>query len=144
MDKKCTSHAVFGGEKNERQVLQVDDCGLSRIGTTPFDHVFGACASTDVLIMLCFNLDSNDYKRCRQASSPSGPWTQMALSRYDHRATSIATSAGKKRSLVAVKKWVETLDEFLAVGSRYPDNIKAEIYNIGTGAWKTVNDYRRS
>ena len=34
-----------------------------------------------------------------------------------------------------------TLDEFLAVGSYYPNNAKAELYNFGTGSWKTVSDY---
>ena len=34
-----------------------------------------------------------------------------------------------------------TLDEFLAVGSAYPANNKAELYNFGSGTWKTVDDY---
>ena len=34
-----------------------------------------------------------------------------------------------------------TLDEFLAVGSWYPNNKKAELYNFGTGAWKMIDDY---
>ena len=90
-------HFLFGGETNKRLVLKIKNCGLSNIGSTPFDHRAGACSSTDEAVILCFNVenkDNNDYKRCRQASSPNGPWTQLALSTYDHRYTSIATSPG--------------------------------------------------
>ena len=87
-------HLIFGGDKAPRQVVQVEDCGLVSIGTIPFNLIYGACGATEDAIVLCFNLDKNDYKRCRQASSSSGPWTQIALSTYDHRAISIATSTG--------------------------------------------------
>ena len=33
------------------------------------------------------------------------------------------------------------LDNFLAVGSWNPENVKAEIYDFGTGNWTTVHDY---
>ena len=33
------------------------------------------------------------------------------------------------------------LDGFLAVGSSRPDNVKAELYDFGTGGWTTVQDY---
>ena len=85
---------IFGGNTNKRQVLQIEDCGLIRIGTTEFDHVRGACGSTNTMIVLCFN--SFDAKRCRQASSPTGRWTQMQLSTYHHRFTSIAISQGNQ------------------------------------------------
>ena len=34
-----------------------------------------------------------------------------------------------------------TSDGFLAVGSDYPNNIKAELYGFGTGRWTAVSDY---
>ena len=34
-----------------------------------------------------------------------------------------------------------TLDEFLVVGSHGPYNKKTELYNYGSGAWKSVDDY---
>ena len=97
VDESCgvtfqNKHFIFGGNLNKRQVLQVKYCGLTTIGSTPFDHFEGACGSTDALIILCF--DTFDAKRCRQATLPTGPWTQMALSTYDHRWTSIASSPG--------------------------------------------------
>ena len=87
-------HLIFGDTKNPRQVIQVENCGLISTGTIPFDHIHGACGSNDGVIVLCFNLDTNDYKRCQQAPSSSGPWTQIALSKFEHRDTSTATSPG--------------------------------------------------
>ena len=86
---------IFGGLNNKRQILLIDGCGLISVGSTPFDHSLGACSSTDEVIVLCFNYSStNDAKRCRQASSLNGTWTELALSKNDHRLTSIATSPG--------------------------------------------------
>ena len=83
---------IYGGEQNIRQVLQVIDCGLSSIGTLPFDHEWGACDSANGLILLCF--EGNEPKQCRQATTPLGPWSEMTPSTYDHRRTEIATSPG--------------------------------------------------
>ena len=33
------------------------------------------------------------------------------------------------------------LDNILAVGSRSPDNVKAELYNFVTGSWAVTEDY---
>ena len=80
---------IFGGTSDMRQILKLNDCGLISIGLTPFNNYLSACGSTNEKVILCFNTSrSTDYKRCRQASSPSGPWTQMALSMYEHRQTS--------------------------------------------------------
>merc|ERR1711892_884394 len=100
---------IFGGNTHRRQILQVDSCSLTSVGSIPFDHYRAACGSTAGVIVLCFNYDefatgpdglrrrrdgsdANDAKRCRQATSPSGPWTEMALSTYEHKYTSIAAS----------------------------------------------------
>ena len=83
---------IFGGEVNKRQILQLDDCGLVNIGSTPFDYDFGACCSTDEVILLCF--DVNYLKRCLQASVQTGPWIELAKSSYEHKQVSIATSLG--------------------------------------------------
>ena len=90
---------IFGGASRRDQILQVVDCGLVRIGSTPFYHELSACGSTDDAIMLCFNGDPNadesEYKRCRQAVSPSGPWSELELSTFTHKGASIAISPGK-------------------------------------------------
>ena len=83
---------IYGGSANERQVLQVIDCGLNLIGILPFDHIEGACDSANGLILLCFV--ENESKLCRQAATPLGPWSEMTPSTYDHRWTQIATSPG--------------------------------------------------
>ena len=89
-------HFIFGGT-TPRQVLQVEGCGLVKVGTIPFDLRYGACTATSEVIVLCFDFSvvGDEYKSCQQASSPFGSWTQMVLSMYDHRETSIATSQGK-------------------------------------------------
>merc|ERR1711935_38718 len=117
---------IFGGNKDMRQILQIEKCRLNSIGTTPFKSTFAACSCTSGVIILCFgtgNDDDDDAKLCRQASSPNGPWTQMALSTFNHKSTSIATSP----------------DAFLAVGDLF--SFKAELYNFGTSAWTTTADF---
>ena len=88
-------HFIFGGRKsNARQILQLDDCRLINIGSLAFDHD-GACGSTNGVMVLCFNnAENGDGKRCRQASSPTEQWSEVALSMYEHRHTSVATSKG--------------------------------------------------
>ena len=86
------NHYIYGGDENKRQVLQLIDCSLSLIGTIPFNHEWGACDSSNGIIVLCF--DINNYKRCRQATTPLGEWRELTPSTYEHRITHIATSPG--------------------------------------------------
>ena len=96
---------IFGGRFNSQQILRLDDCGLVSIGLTPFVHYYGASGSTDAMIILCFNVaTTGDSYRCRQASSPIGPWSEMTMSMYEHQLTSIATSPGNQARLVINSK----------------------------------------
>ena len=89
------NYFIFGGEtKNRDQILELKDCGLQNIGTLKFSHYYGACGSRGGVIVLCFNLNPEDNKRCRKASSATGEWTELAQSSYEHRETSIAISPG--------------------------------------------------
>ena len=90
---------LYGGQKYKKQILQISNCDLISIGSFSFFLEHGACGSTDETIFLCFNSNEADTKRCRQASSPTGPWTPMALSDYDHQYISIANSSGYLWSL---------------------------------------------
>ena len=71
-----------------RTNFQINDCGLFNIGPTPFNHYIGACGSTNEAVIRCFSY--SDAITCQQASSPTEPWTQMTLSTYGHKQTSIA------------------------------------------------------
>ena len=81
-------HFLFGPHK----ILQLKDCGLITLGTMEFDHVDGACGSTDGVIVLCFHVHT--IKRCQEAPSPTSPWSELELSNYGHKQTAIATSPG--------------------------------------------------
>ena len=80
-----------------QNILQLDDCKLSQIGTLPFIHNNGAGVSLGGLIILCFNMlaSSPDYKLCRSATSATGgTWTEMELSTYEHDQASMSPSTG--------------------------------------------------
>ena len=67
-----------------------------RIGTLAFNHEFGDCVSvTDDRIYLCFNSETGDGKKCRVGSSPTGQFSEVAPSNYEHRVTRIATNNGE-------------------------------------------------
>lgn len=86
---------IYGGDKwsnTERQVLQLINCTLSLVGNITFGHNWGACDSSNGLIVLCF--DNEHTKQCRQATKPLGPWNDMTPSTYDHHVTMIDMSPG--------------------------------------------------
>ena len=100
-------HYIYGGKVNKRPILQLNDCGLVSIGSLEFDLRQGACGTTNGVIVLCFNIKDQDLKLCRQASSPTGPWSKMSLSLSTHKQTAIATSPGEL-ALVVILKLAET------------------------------------
>ena len=38
---------VFGGDSQKRQISEIDNCALKRIGDLSFDHDSGACTTDD-------------------------------------------------------------------------------------------------
>ena len=86
---------IFGGDKKKNQVSMLNGCKLERVGTLTFDHWLGACAAANQKILLCFNLSVNDGKKCRMASSPTGQFSEISSSKFDHQQTRIAVGEGK-------------------------------------------------
>ena len=87
---------VFGGSANKRQISRLNGYRLERIGSLTFDHYWGACSvMASQYIFLCFNFDSKDTKRCRRSTEPNGTFTEVALSKHDHRYTQISCSESK-------------------------------------------------
>ena len=87
---------VFGGGSKKTQISKVTSCRLEPIGQLAFDHGFGDCLKVaNNKVVLCFNNAGGDSKKCRVASSPTGAFSEMALSQYDHRYTRIATDNGE-------------------------------------------------
>ena len=88
---------VIGGNNSKKtQISKVTSCRLEPVGQLAFDHYFGTCVNVaNNKVILCFNNASGDYNKCRMASSPTGEFSEMAPSQYDHRYTRIATDNGE-------------------------------------------------
>ena len=88
---------VFGGLSQERQISEVTQGELKRIGTLDFDHNLGACSNVDDReIYLCFDLSKYDnMKQCRSAYDPLGKFTKITKSTFEHRWTRTAASPSK-------------------------------------------------
>ena len=92
---------VFGGKNKKTQISKVTSCRLEPIGKLAFDHNFGDCVNVaNIKVVLCFSQNSADNRKCRTASSPTGKFSQMKLSRYDHAQTRIATDDGEFTKLL--------------------------------------------
>lgn len=120
------THYVFGGNRsgasgfNRRQILQIDGCGLTKLGDLDFDHRGASCGSNGNEIFLCF--DFFDQRLCRTASSPTGQFNDVALSKYDHGVAAIGVSP----------------NAVLALGSS-SGHQKGELL-VG-GSWSDIPDY---
>ena len=94
---------IFGGSSKRTQISKVTSCRLAPIGQLTFNHYSGDCVNVaNDKVVLCFNYntgDSGDWKKCRSASSPTGAFTEMTPSQYDHTWTRIATNDGELLNL---------------------------------------------
>merc|ERR1711892_533462 len=116
---------VFGGHSKKTQISTVQSCRLAPTGQLTFEHRLGDCVNVaDKAIVLCFNEAFGDYKKCRVASSPTGAFSEMKQSQYEHRQTRIATD-----------------DELIVVVGSYKDNNKAEILDVDGNDWSNADDY---
>ena len=89
---------VFGGHSQTAryQIAKVQSCRLTPIGKLAFAHYTADCVSVaGKKIVLCFNSTSADRKKCRMAASPTGAFSEMKLSQYEHKYTRIATNDGE-------------------------------------------------
>ena len=102
---------IFGGaisENKARQISRLEGKKLVNIGSLSFDHQFGACSTIGDTIYLCFNSmekwsfsksmemrATNEFKRCRRATSPTGAYVEIVLSNYDHMQTETSASESK-------------------------------------------------
>ena len=88
---------VFGGVGVKRQISEVTDCGLTRVGTLEFDLDSGACTvDNQDRIYLCFNDKRGDLRSCRRGVEPTGDFDLLPFSMFEHRFIRIAASNGEK------------------------------------------------
>ena len=86
---------VFGGSTHTTQISKLSGCALERIGTLAFQHSWGACANVnEESVYLCFNVGSADSKKCRVSISPTGQYTEVTLSLFEHNQVQIGSSPG--------------------------------------------------
>ena len=102
---------VFGGaisENKARQISRLDGTKLANIGSLLFDHQLGACSTIGETIYLCFNsmaewnyytskemLAKKEFQKCRRASSPTGTYAEISLSKEHHMFTRTTSSDSK-------------------------------------------------
>ena len=88
-------HFIFGGDKDKRQISQVNGCQLERVGTLKFGHTRGACANVlNKTVYLCF--DWNSTKKCLKSDHPLGDFEPTENSQYRHGYTRVASSQSKR------------------------------------------------
>merc|ERR1711970_25274 len=121
------NHYIFGGQHNMRQILQVDNCGLTNIGSLPFDFYYGACDKANNGFVLCFA--STQPNTCRKSLSPTGPWTEMAPTKHGYAYNAIAGSP----------------DTVLTVGrinsAEYTGDKTTELYDFDDDSWSEGAKY---
>ena len=98
-------HYIFGGITEMRQISKIEDCKLKNIGKLAFYHRFGTCAtvSNDV-IYLCFNhwpatgtSRATTMNLCRTSQSPTGIFTDITKSLYEHPQAKIVNSDSESK-----------------------------------------------
>ena len=76
-------------------MIQIQNCGLTKIGDLSFNFFNGACSSRlDKEIYLCFENDG-DNKNCRRSTGALEAFVSIASSKYGHDYTRLASSPGK-------------------------------------------------
>ena len=74
-----------------RQISEVTECEVKRIGSLSFNLKFGTCGNSgDREIYLCFDFD--EAKQCRYAVDPLGNFTEVEPTRFNHSESRIAAS----------------------------------------------------
>ena len=87
---------IFGGHNELRQISEVTECGLKRIGTLDFHFLAGACAlMQSTTLILCFDRFNDEGKVCRVANSPTASFKKIQESNYHHYTIKIASNGGK-------------------------------------------------
>ena len=83
---------VIGGQYIwKRQVSEVTDCAVRKVGELDFDLLFGSCASAHDQLYLCFD-KSGDGNVCRRGSDPLGSFSLISSTAHAHSTASMASS----------------------------------------------------
>ena len=86
---------IFGGFNRRRQISQVSDCKLTRVGTLNFDFESSACTTIqESTLILCFDNFGNDGRICRLADKPTGLFNTIIDSNFYHYNSKIASNNG--------------------------------------------------
>ena len=70
----------------------MSDCGLKRLGNLDFDMKGGSCFASNDIMVLCF--DQIDSQQCRRGTNPTGQFTEIQKSKFDHTVIRMSASNG--------------------------------------------------
>jgi len=114
---------VFGGYNQKRQMSEVQDCKLKRIGDLDFNFVAGGCNTFPFGIMLCF-ADKAD-KECHSFNGET--FKTEPSSKFSHQYV---------RALGSYRK-----SPFVTGHYSKTNGLKTEILHYEAGYWYQVDDY---
>jgi len=115
---------VFGGLNQKRQMSEVQDCKLKRIGDLDFGFVGGGCNTFSFGIMLCFDYDAD--KKCHSFNGET--FKTKPSSKYSHREV-FALGSYRKSPFVTGHSTTTN------------GHVKTEILNHEAGYWYQADDY---
>ena len=76
-------------EADHAEIAKLDGCSLKKIGTLPFTFQRGGCANRQNEFYLCFDT-YGDHRTCYVSNEPTGPFTTVSKSTYQHTAVRVA------------------------------------------------------
>ena len=82
---------IFGGHDHKRQISEIIECGIYRVGDLKFDFTYGACTVANNKISLCF--DSSKPRDCYESEGDLDRFKPISKSNFAHMRTRIAASA---------------------------------------------------
>jgi len=114
---------VFGGFDQKRQMSEVLDCKLTRIGDLDFDFQYGGCNTFPFGIMLCFA--DKDDKECHSFDGKT--FKTEPSSKFSH---AYVYALGSYRK-----------SPFVTGHGSSTNGLKTEILNYKAGYWYQADDY---
>ena len=83
------------GQDTQRQIAEIIDCQVKKIGSLVFPFSYGLCTTNSKEIFLCYDGSHRNMEGCKKAKSPTSKFYDTGPSKTDHQQGSLASSSGK-------------------------------------------------